>query len=382
MQTLENQNQSNFIVIGNRAWIVLQVLLGINSMQKAQCVVIGGGDTGGLHRSAMCRQYIKVNLRGEVDDGFIRAIEDAKTIVPGATIIPADCDAARIVNRTRRSLSLAITPIPDAETLEIFDNKWRFYKFASQNNLSVPKTALIGSKSSLSFDDIALEYGVPFVIKPVDQQASDGVHVIPSKVYFEQAILNNKDYNYSPLIVQRYIPGVDMGLNLLAVDGEVLAYGIWRRDGDRMEFVSNAYLQRAVFDLCASSRYNGVMNLDVRLNEDTGEAYFIEGNPRFWASHGASVWCGLNFVAESLALRRGHPRVLISGVFETPRHPVIRPSAWWSAMMDRGVHSRILRATIMDQYLLRQTLSRFFLKVAKTFSMRSERDFNVNRPYL
>ena len=39
-------------------------------------------------------------------------------------LIPADCDAIRLVNRVRDRLRLPITPIPDAATLDMLEQQW------------------------------------------------------------------------------------------------------------------------------------------------------------------------------------------------------------------------------------------------------------------
>lgn len=362
MSISAKQNSPNFIVVGNRAWLVIQVMLAIHSeYNNARCAVIGGGDTGGLRRSSMCSEYVPLDIQGEQDDDFIRLVEKINSVAPGAIIIPADCDAARVVNRTRHMLTQRITPIPDPDTLETFDNKWRFYQFASKHRLLVPKTALFQRKTVLCFDDIVSEYGLPFVIKPVDQQGANGVHIVPSREYFEKEILKNENYDYAPLIVQRYIPGTDMCLNLLAFNGDVRAFSIQRRigrNGEQVEFVPNKSLEQAVFDLCAASCYNGVMCLDVRLDDKTGEAYFIESNPRFWASHTASLWCGLNFVTACLVAPVGPCQILTSGVYETDRHPIVRPKVWLSALLGRSVRGRILNVKLFDMYLLSQFIKR------------------------
>jgi biotin carboxylase len=241
----------------------------------------------------------------------------------------------------------------DAETLEMLDDKWRFYEFCKKHGFQVPTTLFVGDKTNLDFDQAATELGLPFVIKPVNEAGSFGVHIVHTRHYYDTAIRNNAHYQFRPLVAQQYIEGTDMGLDLLALDGKVASFAIQERHAGGVAFLPDAYLEQMVHEFCAVSGYHGVMNIDVRRERNTGKAYLIEANPRFWVTHSAAVWNGMNFVAESIK-QAPCPRVarkLIAGEFHDRRHPLFRPSWWRPLVSDPGARGRILRAMMFDRYL-------------------------------
>ena len=117
----------------------------------------------------------------------------------------------------------------------------------------------------------------------------------------------------------------------------------------------NAYLEMVAASICRSSGFNGVMHVDARIDQRTGQVYLIESNPRFWASLTACVLSGLNFVAESIAPTTASTGVrrLISGGASC-RHPMMQPSSWKDLATDGGYLGRLLRAKALDPYSVGQ----------------------------
>jgi len=79
--------------------------------------------------------------------------------------------------------------------------------------------------------------------------------------------------------------------------------------GSVIEFLSQPFLEVMASTLCKSSSYEGVMHIDACIDELSGKIYLIESTPRYWASLSAALWCGVNFVQESLkyiTITHGH----------------------------------------------------------------------------
>lgn len=339
----------NFIVVGECKRVVSAVLQAIRSFTDAKCVVIGGEAAVALRWSSLCKNQFRMDLRGSDDDRFIQRVNAIIKRTPHVVLIPADCDAIRLVNRVRSQIQLRVTPIPDLETLDMFDDKWRFYQFCKQHDLPVPATRFLGSKAALDYDAVAAEFGVPFVVKPLNQAGSTGVQIIHSKANYEAAILHNAGYEYGPLIVQRYIDGVDIDVSFLSVGGRMCAFAVQQSAPSKIVFVANAELEAMAARLCQASAYHGVMHVDARIDAATGKVYLIESNPRFWATLTASVWCGLNFVAESIVqLPRANGVLQLTAGMAQTRNPLIRPSSWRQLVGDAGWRGRLLRAVAFD----------------------------------
>ena len=110
--------------------------------------------------------------------------------------------------------------------LDLFDNKWRFHHFCERLGLNVPPTQVAASKEVLDFSAVERELGLPFIVKPLDQHGAAGLLLIASEADYREKILDNNEYRFAPLLVQRYVRGIDVGLNLLAIRGKVQAMAL------------------------------------------------------------------------------------------------------------------------------------------------------------
>jgi predicted ATP-grasp superfamily ATP-dependent carboligase len=350
----------NFIVLGKSGFVVVGVLQAIRGFTDAKCFVVGGEETAPLRWSMLCERQTTLRFDGSDDATFVELVNALVRKIPHVILIPADCDGIRLANRVRDRLQLRITPIPDSATLDMFDNKWCFHQFCVSHALSVPETRYFSSKFELDFDVVASKFGLPFMIKPLNQAGSIGVHIVRSKDYYDKSIRNNKEFCFGPIIAQRYIEGVDIDLSLLSIHGQLSAFAIQQVTGSKINFVPNSYLENVAVELCRAGAYHGVMHVDARIESATGKVFLIESNPRFWGSLPAAVWCGLNFAAESIdqTPRPNGARRLIAGTAYT-RHPVIRPSSWLHLIFDTSERGRLLRVMTFDLYLLTDFIRKF-----------------------
>jgi predicted ATP-grasp superfamily ATP-dependent carboligase len=330
---------------------------------NANCVVMSTKGSGFLRFSRLCSAYLEYHLDGEDDDRFVDSVNRFSETMPDLVLIPADCDGAKISSRVWNRLKATITPAAEPSLLDCFDSKWRFWQFCAEHGLNVPPTRFIGSKHDLMFASTALELGIPFVVKPVNEAGSKGVYVIFSEEDYDRNIRNNDAYQFAPLIAQRYIQGTEVGLSLLSIQGKVAAIAIQQReypqhDGAKIKFIFNKYLESVAHTLSNESGYHGVMNIDARIEDGTGKVFLIECNPRFWRSLLASVWCGLNFVGESIepSLQLDKIRMLTSGYADIYYHPLFRPSLWRYAIFDQGHQGRMIRLMMIDMCILGATV--------------------------
>lgn len=347
-------NPAKYVIIGDGKYLLLQVLLALRAFTDDSCLVICAPGTRFLSRSTLISDYLEADFDGKDDDKIIEHIHRFAGQAVNVMLAPVDCVAARWIHRTRHRLGVSVIPIPDTDTLERFDNKWRFYEFCIATGLRTPSTRYVADKYQLDFMSMAEALGLPFIVKPVNEQASAGTCVVSSKEEYRHHILDNEAYRYAPLIVQRYIAGKDVGLNLLAINGQLNALAIQRRvdpthDGSRVDFFANAELEHVAAIIAQQSRYTGVMNIDARIEEETGTLYLIESNPRFWRSLSASVWCGLNFLERCIARIPGVDiEKLTAGSADTYYHPLFRPALWWYALFDQTHRGRLVRVMLPD----------------------------------
>ena len=339
----------DFILVGNSTRLALPVLQAMHSAGNTRCALVGSQQTAALRWSHLCRLHAVIDFTQ--DDDAVRVINHMAQQNSHAILIPFDCEAIRLVNRVQSRLSLRSIPVPDLATLNMFDDKWTFHQFCLANALPVPLTQFVGPKSNLDFDTIESELGLPFIIKPSNESGSNGVQLVRNRHELELNIVKNDAYQYSPLIAQKYIDGIDMDINLFSVAGQLRAVSIHRPGKFFIDFMPHPKLEEIAEKICRLSHYNGLMNADVRLETKTGKVFLIESNPRFWATLASTVDCGLNFASESI--KRAEPTVvprrLTSGRFYS-RHPLLMPSSWWRLVSDRTERGRLLRARAFDLY--------------------------------
>jgi predicted ATP-grasp superfamily ATP-dependent carboligase len=340
----------NFIVVGKSERVVVAVLQGIHCFAKVKCTVIGDNETRGLMWSSLCSRHIPIVFNQQSDQKAIDAINEIYRADHDVVLIPADCQGIRLINRIKGQLLPKVIPIPHPDTLDQMDDKWKFYEFCRANDLNVPTTYYIGSKADLDFEDTVLKLGLPFVLKPSNESGSFGVQIIRSKEHYLKAVQNNESYRFNSLIAQRYIEGEDVDISLLARHGRVSAFAIQQVEGSTVKFLQNHELQTMATNLCVANAFHGLMHIDARIDKQTGQVFLIESNPRFWASLTASVWCGLNFVEESIKEKIGNsvPLSLVSGRAYT-RHPILRP-ADWITLLQAGQRGRLTRLATLDIY--------------------------------
>jgi hypothetical protein len=341
------------VVVGATKPLLVQALLAIHAASNARCVVVCQPGVRYLRYSHLCWKYVEMDLSGADDAVFVDHINQLAKGVPDLVVIPVDSTGTRLINRARGRLATAISPAPDAAMLDLLDNKWNFYRFCGACGLLAPATRFIADKHALDFAETVSALGLPLVIKPVDQDASRGVHIVASEEEYRRTVLDDDTYQYAPLIIQRYVEGADVGVNLLSIDGKVSAIAIQRRIdpthyGSEIEFFQNDELEAVAHKIARGAAYHGVMNIDARMEQDTGKIYLFEANPRVWGSMSASVWCRRNFLAKSLEPHSGEVDVLTSGRADTYYHPLFRPSSWRYALIDRGYHGRMVRLAMFD----------------------------------
>lgn len=341
----------NFIVVGKNKEVVTAVLRAIRSFTDAKSIVIGGRETAGLCWSNLCERHFAIRFDGRGDEYFVEMIGHYADKMPHVVLIPADSEAIRMLNRVRDRISVSITASPDTSTADTFANPIRFRQLCRRHQLPVLPTVTVNSGDECEFGALAAELGLPFNITLTHSLLSGHEYLIHDKRDFENALGGRK--RAASFVAQRHVDGIDVEIGLLADRGQVSALAIQRTVGPHIAFEQNSALQKMAVVLCRLTAYNGVMHLKARVESQTGKVYLVESAPHFWPGLTASVWCGLNFVAESVRQtpRSKGLRKLESGTFAL-RHPIIRPASWSSLVGDAGERGRLLRSMTFDTYSL------------------------------
>jgi biotin carboxylase len=186
----------------------------------------------------------------------------------------------------------AVFPTPSLETFDQLNDKWSFYQLLVAHGIATPRSHLVAS-----LDDVErLEIDYPVMVKPPLGEDSKGVRRVDDRDALRRDIEGSARDGALPLIVQQFIPGPDIDLDLLADRGELVSWLVQRREGSGMLFPEDDRVVELGRAMCRAAGYRGVGHVDMRIDERTDKVLAIEFNPRFWGSLAFSSWLGVNFV--------------------------------------------------------------------------------------
>jgi predicted ATP-grasp superfamily ATP-dependent carboligase len=260
--------------------------------------LVGPKNIAFLRRSRRCKGYFEnaLSLEEQNKTNFVRTIEQLAGANSNMFLIPVDDSANRIVHATVDRLGVNSYPVPDSVCFETLNDKWQFYQHCANLNVRVPKAIRLNHKFEIDFEYLCTALGRPFVLKPTNKSASLGFKVIRSNENLRTEVLSCRQYDFSPLIAQSFIPGVDIDISVLADRGHIKSFAIQTRKNGALCFVQNAELLKFTEVILREFRYTGVIHIDARLHDVSKEIFLIEANPRFWGSLAVATSGGLNFV--------------------------------------------------------------------------------------
>lgn len=278
--------------------------LGIKVLQclgNAEAVVhvLGIDDPKFLHRSRWCRRYVPVRFPdcdNEITElaKFLNEYADDRAI---DVFVPSDEVASDYLARIEGQLTSAkCFPVMGKKHYDALHDKWRFAELLTENGIPTPTTRLIADEHDLNRDHLS-SIAFPAIVKPLALWGSKGVMKVDDFDRLLSYVRGESANNTLPLIVQEFIPGNDMDLSVLAIEGEVVAWTAqhWIAPGV-LEFIENDEMLDLGREIVRSSGHHGVAHFDLRKDSRDGGFKVIECNPRFWFSLPASMWRGVNFV--------------------------------------------------------------------------------------
>ncbi|RLK51649.1 ATP-grasp domain-containing protein [Alkalispirillum mobile] len=223
-------------------------------------------------------------------------------------VVGGDILAAGIIHAVSGQLTNTLAfPASPLSTLGMLDDKWRFQTFMVKHDIPCPRAICLESTEDV--DNIETQgLRFPLVIKPLYGESSHGIVRVAEPGAIHHHLASGGRHARFPLLAQEYAPGFDADLSVLAKDGEVLCHVLQSRRSDcSLAFFEDESVLEIGRQIVRAANYTGVANIDVRIDEHTGEVRVLECNPRFWYTLQASLWAGLNFVEAGFAVARGEP---------------------------------------------------------------------------
>jgi len=249
---------------------------------------------------AGCRHY---NDNGD----WVGAIKDMVRRSRIDVILPATFNGVELLSRNRWIMSefVALSAVPDFGSLQMVHDKWDFYLFAKENGFPTATSVLIGSPQEVDLDLLnidLIEY--PALLKPVSEGGGCGIVKVLNRGDFGRAwtskgLMGNRKY-----ILQSYIPGIDLCLQVFCRQGEILNYTLQRStcSADNyfgpqrvMDFVEDQAVVDMARKIVAAMNWEGIACIDFRIDSRDSTIKLIEVNPRFGQAVLGSLVAGVNF---------------------------------------------------------------------------------------
>jgi predicted ATP-grasp superfamily ATP-dependent carboligase len=299
----------NVLILFTNDGLALNVIrclapLGIN------CYMLGQGEIVSVRLSKHCRECLpfKFNRENPTTES-IDAINEYCRKKGISCILPVDVEVVVFLTKIKDRLTNGVKTIPlaPADLLEKLDDKWEFAQLLQKSQLPAPRTFLVNNLDELK----AIDLPFPRVVKPVRGRGrwitggDPGEYI---KKDMNAYLASGQDTRVFPLLVQEFIPGWDVDLSVLAVNGKIVIHTIKKFvTSERIDLVDSPVLVELGRRLVADIQFNGIADFDLRLDERDGSFKFLECNPRFWGSLRASMWDGMNFPETAINLGVGKP---------------------------------------------------------------------------
>jgi predicted ATP-grasp superfamily ATP-dependent carboligase len=270
--------------------------------------------------SRYCRLRIAVPDPLRWPDQFGEAIEQAIDEHRADVVIPVS-EAALMALLPRRERLAAVLPFASQKSFEQICNKALVLEKARELGIAVPKQIVIASPTQLHMLR-DLDIRLPIVIKPARSVVTMGRRREKTSVMHVQdhsaltrAAGSLPDAAY-PLLVQERIVGQGAGVFMLLWGGDVVAAFSHRRLREKPPAGGvSVYRESRPLDphllsqstaLLAAFEWQGVAMVEYKLDEQSGRAYLMEINGRFWGSLQLAIDAGVDFPSLLVDLAGGY----------------------------------------------------------------------------
>ena len=284
------------LILFEQKWHVLSIMRCLADV-GVKCHAFGVGKCWDIQLSKYCHGYMGCPQKSywRCSPEFIQKINEYCFKQKIDCLVPGDYASTLFLSKVRDRLNpeVKFVAVANTETLEILNHKWKFSQLLKTHNIPQPQTFLVENVEQLK----SIPLSLPCAVKPLVGGGRWTGGRFPGS-YIKK---NQDEYLASaqqgfPLLVQEFISGSDVGLNIFAEQGRILAWTMQEFVGnERLRFFQSSQLLELGERIVSAVNFQGLANIDLRLDQRDGKYKVIECNPRFWGSLRASKWTGVNF---------------------------------------------------------------------------------------
>jgi len=187
-----------------------------------------------------------------------------------------------------------IVPVPPFEILRAVSDKYKLKDLTKRIGIKYPKTVLY---PRADFKSILEQIGLPVVVK------FRGDFSRPT-IVFDKGKLKEELNKRGVCLVQEYVVGQGVGFFGFAINGKLLAFFMHKRIAEvdplgGPSAIACSNVEPKLYELgkrfITYTKWTGVIMVEFKKDEERGELYLIEVNPKFWGSLDLSVSSGIDF---------------------------------------------------------------------------------------
>lgn len=267
----------------------------------AEVIVLGAREAIGLSYSRYCRKFFRCVSRIDGDLNPELAIEINRVVNAYSIdlVVAGDAPSTRSLIEIVEDLDAPCFPMPDLEAFDLLNNKWRFTQLCNEMGITCPESRFFDDAKRLCAEYYHAGLPFPLIAKPLSRDSGIGCVVAES----EKDIRKLSRISYSPIIVQDYIFGEDIGTSMFCRDGKIEAFLVHSYIKATYTAYDEPAIYQSVARIARRLRLSGIFNFDMRLTAD-GEVYFLECNPRVFYKIAMSMLVGVNFLGAGFPWRR------------------------------------------------------------------------------
>ena len=290
---------------------------------------MGNDDSRSLRFSRYCRGFIETphSIFGK---RCLQLADDINSAVArhGITmVLAAGHLAMRSLVQLQGHINVPCFPMPTPAQFDTLNNKWSFSRHCLAQGVTCPESWLFSGIRELRRWLATGRLPLPLIAKPLDWDGGHGVRLLPATGW-EKAL---DRVEYTPIIVQRWIGGEDIGAAAWCREGNVESFLAHRYQGGVYEAFPDRAIRDSIERILRPLATSGVFNFDMR-RDAQGQVHFLECNPRFFFKIALAMEAGLNFVQCGLG-RPGGPALANPVTVRRPAASLLRAAT--AARLDR-----------------------------------------------
>ena len=271
---------------------------------------LGNQGAHGLQYSRYCQKFIRAEneFDGTPRPGAAEEINRYVQELDIDLVMAGDAPSTRTLIALQHAVRARCFPMPDLSWFDTLNNKWEFTKICRRLDIRCPPTRLLPDREAALAEITAGRQRMPAIAKPLSLEGGHGVIKL-DYAGFDQQI---KAVTYTPVLLQDFIEGEDIGASVYCQSGRVLSFIAHKLARKTYTVFHSNEIRDAVTRIMAYAGSDGVYNFDMRRTVD-GRIFFLECNPRFFYKINLSMVAGINFAQPGIARGAALPDLVPDG---------------------------------------------------------------------